>query len=63
MKNPDSYLQIKNFKSGGQDIKPSNNLTIYIKKFLMLCSFLNFLYTYISNIKKQLCLKTITFLI
>jgi hypothetical protein len=29
MKNPDSYLQIKNFKSGGQDIKPINTLTIY----------------------------------
>jgi len=33
MKNPYSYLQIKNFKSGGQDIKPSNNLTIYIQNF------------------------------
>jgi hypothetical protein len=33
MKNPYSYLQIKNFKSGGQDIKSINNLTIYIQNF------------------------------
>jgi hypothetical protein len=33
MKNPYSYLQIKNLKLGGQDIKPINNLTIYIQNF------------------------------